>query len=371
MGVSGFVAEGYEQVRRVFTRMVDEGRETGAGLSVWAGGREVVRLSGGWADVARSRPWRDDTLVTTYSTSKPFAALTALAAVADGALSLDEPVSTYWTDYATGGKERTTLRQVLTHRAGLPAFPASAAAVDLLDDAGLRRELAAATAESEPGSVLAEHALTYGHLIDGVLRAATGRSLGELYADVVRPALGVDAWFGVPERDLDRVAELELGIDGSTDDLVAEVASSYQRALALPVGALDPARLNSPDWHRAVFGASGLHASATALARFYAGLTAPDGPVRRLLGPRLHADFLASQVCGHDEVVGTTVNWALGLFRTDSFIGLGGFGGSAAWWSLRNDHAVGYVTRRLHDHSRIAEIAAELGDDLNLRVDCG
>ncbi|WP_053718289.1 serine hydrolase domain-containing protein [Saccharothrix sp. NRRL B-16348] len=370
MSVDGFVASGYEKVSQVFTDLVDEGRETGASLSVWAGGREVVHLNGGWLDVARSRPWRGDTLVTTYSTSKPFAALTALAAVANGALSLDEPVATYWTEYATGGKEGTTLRQILTHRAGLPAFPRSAGEVDLLDDIGLRRVLAEATAESAPGSVLAEHALTYGHLIDGVLRAATGRSLGEIYADVIRPVLDIDAWFGVPERHLDRVAELELGVDGSADDLVAEVASSYERALAIPAGALDPARLNSPDWHQAVFGASGLHASATALAKFYASLTAEDGPVRRLLGAELHAEYLTSQVCGYDEVVGTTVNWTLGLFRTDSFIGLGGFGGSAAWWSLRNDHAVGYVTRRLHDHSRIAEIAAVLGDDINLQVTC-
>lgn len=184
--VSGWVASGYEPVRAAFERLVEDGIETGAGLSVWADGTEVVGLSGGWADTARRRPWRSDTLVTTYSTSKPFAALTALVAVAQGALTLDEPVAAHWKDYACGGKEATTLRDILTHRAGLPVFPSSAATVDMLDDAALRRCLASATAESAPGTNLAEHALTYGHLIDGVLRAATGRSLGEIYAEVVR-----------------------------------------------------------------------------------------------------------------------------------------------------------------------------------------
>ncbi|QFU89687.1 serine hydrolase domain-containing protein [Amycolatopsis sp. YIM 10] len=370
MNVRGTVAAGYEPVREVFTKLVEEGRETGAALSIWTAGREVVRLNGGWSDVARSRPWTDETLVTTYSTSKPFAALTALAAVAGGALELDEPVGRYWTEFSRAGKENTTLRQILTHRSGLPAFPPETSGIDLLDDAALRRSLADATPEFEPGTGLAEQALTHGHLLDGVLRAATGRSLGEIYTEQVRPALGIDAWFGVPEPELGRVAELELGIDGTTDELVAEVAPTYRRALALPAGALDPARLNTPAWQRSVFGASGLHASATALAGFYAELTSPDGPVARLLGPELHADFLGAQVCGHDEVVGTTVRWTLGPFRTDAFLGLGGFGGSAAWWSLRHGHAVGYVTRRLHDHGRIAEVAAVLGDDLRLEVTC-
>jgi CubicO group peptidase (beta-lactamase class C family) len=370
MSVSGFVANGYEQVRDVFTRMVDDGRESGAGVSVWAGGEEVVSLSGGWADTERSRPWRSDTLVHTYSTSKPFASLVALTAVADGTLALDEPVSTVWPAFAAGGKEATTLRHILTHRAGLPAFPPSAAELDLLDDAGLRQALASAPAESAPGTVLAEHALTYGHLIDGVLRAATGRSLGEVYAEVVRPALGIDAWFGVPEPDLGRVADLEHALPGGPEQFLTDVIPSYRPVLAVPAGALDPDRLNSAAWRRAVFGAIGLHASASALVGFYAHLTSESGPVRRLLGPELHAEFLATQVCGHDQIVGTSVGWTLGPLRTDSIIGLGGLGGSAAWWSLRNEHAVAFVTRRLHDFSRAAEIAAALGDDIAIEVTC-
>lgn len=81
MNVEGFVADGFDTVRQVFQRLVDGGRETGAGLSVWRDGHEVVRLSGGWADAERSRLWRGDTLVQPYSVSKPFAALAALVAV--------------------------------------------------------------------------------------------------------------------------------------------------------------------------------------------------------------------------------------------------------------------------------------------------
>ena len=72
-------------------------------------------------------PWDVDTLVMTYSVAKPFAALTVLSAVADGALRLDQPVSEVWPEYARHGKGATTVEHVLTHAAGLPCFPPAAA----------------------------------------------------------------------------------------------------------------------------------------------------------------------------------------------------------------------------------------------------
>jgi hypothetical protein len=38
--------------------------------------------------------------------------LAALVAVREGALTLDEPIATYWKEYGVRGKEPTTLRQV-------------------------------------------------------------------------------------------------------------------------------------------------------------------------------------------------------------------------------------------------------------------
>jgi CubicO group peptidase (beta-lactamase class C family) len=359
-GVEGFVTDGFDAVRKTFQGFVDDGRETGAGVSVWRDGREVVRLRAGWADAARSRPWRDDTLVQPYSVSKPIAALAALVAVRDGALTLDEPIAGHWKAYGRHGKERTTLRQVLSQQAGQPRFPAAAAELDLLDDAGLRDSLADSAPEYEPGASVAEHSLTYGHLIDGVLRAATGRSLGETFNDVVRPALGLDAWFGVPRDELHRVAELEY----ASPDVPRLLP--MRRWVETPDGILDLARMNSAAWRRSVFGAVNLHATASTLAKLFADFADPDGPVRRLLGPELHAEYLAPQVRGHDETFGTTLTWTLGLIRDDVKIAKGGLGGSAVWWSLRHGHACAYLTRHLDDLSRPAQIAAALDDDLSI-----
>ncbi|MFC7329059.1 serine hydrolase domain-containing protein [Marinactinospora rubrisoli] len=358
MDVTGFAADGYQAVREVFQRLAGDGRETGAGLSVWRDGHEVVRLEAGWADAGRSRPWRADTLVQPYSLSKTFVALAALVAVRDGALGLDEPIAGHWREYGVRGKEETTLRHVLTHRAGQPRFPAGAADVDLLDDARLRKSLAQAAPEYVPGTSLGEHALTYGHLVDGILRAAAGTTLGEMFNDVVRPALDLDAWFGVPDAELDRVADLEY----ADPDWPRQLHAAPW--LTIPAGALDVERTNSRAWRQSVFGAVNLHTTATAMAGFFARLTSEDGPVHALLGPRLHTELLAPQVTGFDEVFGTEVTWTLGFVRDRGKIAKGGIGGSAAWWSRRHHHSAAYLTRRLADHSRAAEIAAALGDDL-------
>jgi CubicO group peptidase (beta-lactamase class C family) len=356
--VEGFAAAGFEAVRETFQSFMDDGRESGAGVSVWRDGQEVVQLCAGFADAERRRPWGPDTLVQPYSLSKPFAAFAALVAVKDGALELDEPIAKYWPSYGQHGKDRTTLRQILTHQAGQPRFPDNG--VDLLDEAALRESLAAAPPEYEPGTSLGEHSLTYGHLIDGVLRAGAGTTLGEVFNDVVRPALGLDAWFGVPDSELHRVADLEYG----NPDVPRLL--HMRRWVEVPDGILDVARMNSRPWRQAVFGSVNLHLNASSAAKFFADLNDPDGQARHLLGPDLLAEFLAPQVRRHDEVFETTLTWTLGLIRDEVKIAKGGLGGSAAWWSLKNGHACAFLTRRLEDMSRVAQLAAAANDDLSL-----
>lgn len=364
MTVTGTVGEGYESAQDILEKLVTDGQETGAALSIWKDGTEVVHLNAGFSDVDNTTPWQADTLVHTYSTSKPFAALAALTAVAQGHLGLDDPIAKHWTDYGQAGKAGTTLRQVLLHQAGQSVFPPAAESLDLIDEDGLRRVLAESAPETEPGSVVAEHALTYGHIIDGALRAATGRTLGTWWNDVARPALGMDSWFGVPTDDLPRVATLEHGLPGGAAQMLVDVCPTYDRALALPHGAMDMARINSTEFRQSVFGAMNLHTTARSLARFYSTVTDEHGPLRELLGEDLHNEFISIQVTAEDQTVQERVNWTLGMFRTDNFIGLGGLGGSAGYWSFTNSHAVAYVTRRLHDHARVGQIAWSLGDNL-------
>ncbi|MGZ5407082.1 MAG: serine hydrolase domain-containing protein [Aeromicrobium sp.] len=334
-------------VRELFGELIDSGREIGAGLSIWKGGREVVSLSGGTRS-ATGEPWTGDTLVHTFSTGKPLAALAALIAVARGRLSLDEPLAATWPAYGAHGKGGTTLRQVLSHTAGQPAFPESARGLDLLDAGGLIRALEESAPIAEPGSTICEHALTYGHLIDGALAAAGAGTVPSLLRETADEA-GWDVHFGVPTDGLVRVADLEYLDPGPP-------SARKGPAFAYPAGTLDVDVLNSTRWRQGSFPAIGLHASASGLAKSYWELTQSDGPVVRAIGPELLQEYTAVQASGLDHYPQRDVEWTLGFQIDEGDITMGGLGGSGAWYSPGLDYSLGYVTRGLGDHERVTDL---------------
>ena len=328
-------------VAALFDARVAAGQEPGAAVCVIRSGEVVVDHVVGTRDDVE--PWTPDTLVMTYSVAKPFAALVVLDVVATGALGLDQPVAEVWPEYAAHGKGATTVRQVLHHSAGLPRFPRQAADLAYDDLEGLSALLAAARPEFAPGSAVAEHALTYGHLCDALVRCATGDDLADRFARIAAEH-GWDMHLRVSPADLGRCADV-VALDGWPDEYVAD--PQWSPALAVPAGLMDPDVINSERFRRCSFPAIAMHASARGLARFYADLTAPDGPVASRLGPALHAAYVGSQAGGLDLVLGREVTWTLGFQVDDEDLGMGGAGGCAAWWSLVDGAAVGVVTRGL------------------------
>ncbi len=323
-----------------------EGSEPGAAVCVVRDG--VVEVDHQVGTVDGTRPWTPDTLVMTYSVAKPFAALTVLAAVAEGALALDQRVADLWPAYAANGKERTTVRHVLSHQAGLACFPPAAVDVPFDDYDTLVALLAGAAPDHEPGTAVAEHALTYGHLCDALVRAATGEPLADRFAGLAARA-GWDLHLRVAGADLGRVADVvELGPGWASDYLASP---RWGPALGRPTGLLDPEVLNSTRFRTTSFPAVALHASARGLARFYADLADPDGPLTELLGPDLRRDYTSPAATGHDRVLDREVTWTLGFQVDDVEIGMGGAGGCSAWLSNRG-YAAAFVTRGLGDHGR-------------------
>lgn len=348
-----------DPIAPLLQRLHAEGRDPGGAVCVVRDGEVTEACVGDRGDATA---WTTDTLVMTYSCAKPLAALAVLSAVAEGALGLDQPVSELWPSYAAGGKGGTTVRHVLSHQAGLPVFPEEAARIPYDDREALVELLAGAAPAHEPGTAVAEHALTYGHLCDELLRRATGEPLDARFARIAA-AHGWDLHLSVPADQLGRVAD------------VAPVAADWPErylgdprwgpAIGRPPGLLDPGVLNSERWRRTCFAAVSLHASARGLARFYADLVPADGPVARLLGRELHAEYLRPQRTGVDLVLDREVAWTPG-FQVErlpggrSEIGMGGAGGCSAWVSLTADgapaYAAAYVSRGLGGHDRSEQV---------------
>lgn len=348
----------FSSIAATLDELVESGAEIGAGVSVWQDGEEVVNATAGTRNAAGD-PWRSDTLVMTYSTAKPCAALAALTVVADGAIGLDQPISDVWPEYAALGKGSTTLRHVLSHQAGMYVFPEEAASLDALDTVALIDALAAAPPLHPPGEGIGEHALTYGHLLDGVVRHATGDTLVDRFAVLARES-DWDLHLSLTEAELPRVADLAYLEPDWPETHLGDPSSLMGAVLSRPAGVLDVDLVNSRAWRTGSFPAIGLYATASALGSFYAHVLDADGPVAQRLGADLHREYTALQASGRDQVLGFDLGWTLGFQRDSIEIGMGGVGGSSAWLNIDRRQAVAYVTRGLKDHDRIDIISDEL-----------
>ena len=131
-----------------FRRNFAEGGEIGAACVVHRDGRKVVDLWGGYRDGVARKPWQSDTVITMFSTSKGVAATTMAVAHARGLLGDDRAVADYWPEFAQAGKEDVTVRQLLSHQAGLAVIDRPLSVTDLAD----RAVMADALAGQTPGS---------------------------------------------------------------------------------------------------------------------------------------------------------------------------------------------------------------------------
>src|SRR4051794_24414326 len=126
-GVRGHARAAFRPAVESFAKLVTRGRGGGA-LVVRLRGETVVDLCTGWTDRAHTRPWKPETLALSFSTTKGIASTVIHRLAERGELAYDEPVATYWPEFAAGGKGRVTVRDLLTHRAGLWSVRASPSA---------------------------------------------------------------------------------------------------------------------------------------------------------------------------------------------------------------------------------------------------
>jgi CubicO group peptidase (beta-lactamase class C family) len=231
--VKGGVAPGLEPVRDAFAEVLRTD-PVGAALAVDLDAELVVDLWGGWRDAAGDLRGERDTLVHTYSVSKPFAAI-ALLLVDRGMVGLDEPVAAYWPGFAAGCKADIPVRWLLTHQAGLEVLPGPQPPEVLLDWERFCAALAAARPSWEPGTRHGEHALTFGHLVGEVARRVDGRTVGGLLREEL-------PWFdfriGLTDAEQERCAD----VVGVSPALARD--ARWRRVLTNPLDVLDPGVVN-------------------------------------------------------------------------------------------------------------------------------
>jgi CubicO group peptidase (beta-lactamase class C family) len=359
----------FKRVRDQFVQNFSERGEVGAAVSVIAGGRKVVDLWGGIANVDTNTGWQQDTIVHVWSCTKGATALCAHILAARGQLDLDALVTDYWPEFGQNGKGATTVAQLMSHQAGVPALRDPVPAGAFYDTDYMTDRLAAEVPFWEPGTRHGYHALTFGFLVGELVRRVSGKTLGEFFRSEIAAPFGIDFSMGLPDSQLPRLATVMLAgpppppfptylIKALTDPTSVPFLVLFNNG-----GFLNPGEAESPAARaQTEIGASGGFTNARALAKMYQLLVKP-GTALPLVGRAglvrmsrvnsagqdqfgfIPARFALGYVKSIDNRRGTPGNQDSGIVSEDAFHH-SGFGGSIGLADPRADFSLGYVMNK-------------------------
>lgn len=348
--IHGEVSPGFEPVRDVFAGNFVDGLELGASLGVYVEGRPVVDLWGGIADETSGRPWTEDTVAVTFSSTKGMTAACANMCIDRGLLDVDAPVTTYWPEFGQAGKDAIPVRWLLTHEAGVVAVDEPIGTDDIAAWDPVIAKLERQAPAFEPGSATGYHASTYGWLVGEIVRRVSGRSVGRFFADEVAAPLGLDAYIGTPQAELGRLARLQQAWSEDAKPAPNATPTLMARVFANP-GVIDPDDVRNVTAERP---AGGGVTNGRNLARMYAALIGEVDSIQLLSRQQLDR-ARTCLVAGIDVVLGRPVARGLGfMVHHDEapISGPGSFGHAGAGGSFGMAHperrlAIGYVMNRM------------------------
>ncbi|HEY9854624.1 MAG TPA: serine hydrolase domain-containing protein [Stenomitos sp.] len=337
-------------VQLLLDDLVASGAEVGLQVAAYYQGELVVDAWAGMADA--TRPVTADTLFTAFSATKGVTATVIHALAEDGLLDYDTAVAHYWPAFAANGKERITLRHVLTHTAGVPQMPSGTTPERMIDWPWMVEAIAQLSPLWEPGTRTGYHGLTYGWILGEVAQRASGQSFQELVQARIKGPLGItDLYLGIPASEEGRMAPLQSGP-------ISRKPISPEALLlkAIPIAVSpSPKVYNRPEVREAVLPGGGGIMTARALAKMYASLVSTvDGC--RLLSPERVATATTRQVEAHDEVLDEPIPKGLGYFlgsphspmgTSPTLFGHPGAGGSLGFADARHGFAFALTKNRL------------------------
>ena len=251
-------------------------------------------------------------------------ALTTLAmyAVSEGKLDLDAPIQRYVPAFLGPNKDRVTVRHILTHSSGMPAWRPLYQQAD-------SRESAMALADTTPLDTLPGVRMVYSDLgiiiLTQALEGLYGQRIDELFAARVAGPLGLTATSYLPRGERrGRIAPTELDTGWRRRMLVGEVHDE------------NAARLDGVSGH------AGLFSDALDMVRFG----------EFLLGNAL-PEFLRRQevVPGSSRALGwdtPSPNSSAGMRLSPESFGHTGFTGTSIWVDPTRELVIVVLSNRVH-----------------------
>ncbi|KAI4598828.1 hypothetical protein KJ359_002721 [Pestalotiopsis sp. 9143b] len=356
----------FQGVRDAFEKHIKSAEENGASLAVNLDGKDVLSLWGGYADSARTQPWKENTIVNMFSCTKIVSALALLKLVDEGRVSVNDKVAKYWPEFAANGKENIEIRHILSHSSGVAGWEKPLTMDGLCDLKQRTEELAQQAPFWEPGTMSGYHCWVYGHLIGEVVRRVTGSSLTEYVAKELAGPFGADLQIGCKEEDWSRTAELTPPPALNVGPMPAD---------SMPVKILNPFPdalfAHTPAWRRAEIGAANGHGNAQGCVRLFSNVTMA-GNGGKLLSKDTVDTIFQEQTRGVDGFNGLFIRWGVGLgLRGDGETSLdeflppgricfwGGWGGSLCIMDLDRKITICYVMNKMRLEAPVTPLVKE------------
>ena len=236
-----------------------------------------------------------------YSVTKNTIGLSVGLLVERGDLDLDERVSHYWPEFAAKGKGAVTVRQLLSHQAGLPQATPSLSWEELLDHHAGAERLAASWPFWHPGGAFGYHAITIGNLGDELVYRVTGRTLHEFYEQEIRAPHDVDFFLGLPASEEGRLVDLLPMIRPVSDTTEPAFSALGPVVFASMAGDVDLA-LSPRSWRYGHPAGSGT-GTARGLARLFAAAVTGIDANPAFLSADTVSQIGQQQIRGYDEVL--------------------------------------------------------------------
>ncbi len=242
---TGLVSEKLEAANRLVEEEVVSGRVGAAALLVARNG--VVALEKSYGRLSRdpgSPSCKPDSVFLVASISKPVTALAVMRLVEQGQIGLDDLVKNYFPGFTGGGRERITIRNLLTHTTGLPdMLPEN---IPLRKRQAPLKDYVSATLCTpllfSPGSRVSYQSM--GLLLAGsVVERVSGKTLDHfLQAEIFGPLKMRCSSMGLGQRKIKDTVRCELPASGELIMTEADRSwdwnSAYWRKLGAPWGGM-------------------------------------------------------------------------------------------------------------------------------------
>ncbi len=357
-------------LREAFCANFSAGLEAGAAVCVFQRGVEVADFFGGFADAAGEREWRRNTPVLVWSATKAPASACLLHALQERGAGPDLRVADVWPEFAGAGKDRVTVRQVMSHCAGLCALDGPVP--EMMDREAVVGAIEAQRPLVPVGEGPAYSPRVFGFFLDEMVRRLSGgEPLGDYWRRVFAGPMGLDFWIGVPDEEQSRIADViapNAPAGGEEDKgflrAFADARSLARRAFSSPKGLGAISAMNQAEVRGACLPAMGGIGTARALAEFHAMLAAGgEWGGRVFFKPETMAWITRRCVDGFDLVLRRPMAFSCG-FSLDPLDGEGrklresfgpavgafghaGAGGSVAFADPENGISFAYVMNRM------------------------